>query len=398
MTDDVAALIACAQGTLAETRAQLQGRWEQAAQLVLEEVAVRASVLPGPDRPAAVQLELVTPDAVLEYVLDAGPDGPALRRGTATDPPVRLRQELGELVRAVYGSAAAPHDATRAIWIMNEPGPQTDDPDDPWLGELRAATLAAAQIVRACSPYRMPLDALAQRFGSDKWGDHLYTEHYERHLARYRDSRIRLLEIGVGGFEDPCRGGESLRMWKHYFPRGLIHGLDLYDKTPLEEPRIRTFVGDQSDRAFLAELAARIGPLDVVVDDGSHVSDHVVASFQALFPLLEDGGTYVVEDLQTAYWPGWNGGRDDLDDPGTTTGFVKRLVDGLHHQDQMPARADRPLLAIERHVRAIHLYHNLLFVEKGVNAEQTAPSWVRRFENDMDLVPKGSMRRVTGPG
>jgi hypothetical protein len=51
-------------------------------------------------------------------------------------------------------------------------------------------------------------------FGTDKWGDHWYTQHYQRYFRPLRDKRLTLLEIGVGGYEDSGEGGACLRMWK----------------------------------------------------------------------------------------------------------------------------------------------------------------------------------------
>jgi hypothetical protein len=92
---------------------------------------------------------------------------------------------------------------------------------------------------------------------------------------------------------------------------------------------------------------------------------------------MRPGGLYVIEDLQTSYWPGYNGGSTDLNDPGTTMGFVKTLLDGLHHQEQVRTCAHQPN-EIELGVTAVHIYHNLVFIEKGVNTEQTSPAWVPR--------------------
>jgi demethylmacrocin O-methyltransferase len=391
---DAAALIAMADGTLAETRGEIAkaADRERIARAALDEVAARTILFDGPATPVPVQFALTTGEEVLEFVLTVGLRAAAVERGRIGDPPVVIRQDLAELLRAVYGTAALPHDATRVLWLMNEPGPATDEPDDPWLRELRAATLAAGQVTSACSPYEADLGALARRFGSDKWGDHFYTSRYEQYFAPHRDQRITLLEIGVGGYEVPHAGGESLRMWKYYFRRGMIYGLDLFDKSPIDEPRIRTIRGDQADPAFLETLAGAIAPIDIAIDDGSHMSEHIVTSFTTLFPRLADGGLYVIEDLQTSYWAGWNGGRSDRNDPATTVGFLKRLVDALHHQDLSGAVTDAP--ALERSIRGVHLFHNLAIIEKGVNAEQPAPSWVRREQSDMDLTPKGSMRRV----
>jgi len=49
---------------------------------------------------------------------------------------------------------------------------------------------------------------------------------------------VNILEIGVGGYDNPNYGGNSLRMWKRYFYRGKI---------------------------------------DVIIDDGSHINQDVIA-------------------------------------------------------------------------------------------------------------------------
>ena len=87
------------------------------------------------------------------------------------------------------------------------------------------------------------LVALAVKHGTDKWGRHWYARHYQTHFAPRRAEPLTVLEIGVGGYEDPAKGGASLRMWKAYFPQARIFGIDVYDKSGLEEDRIRIFTG-----------------------------------------------------------------------------------------------------------------------------------------------------------
>lgn len=212
------------------------------------------------------------------------------------------------------------------------------------------------------------LVGLAQHFGTDKWGAHRYAQHYQRHLEHLRDRPVNLLEIGVGGYSSPVKGGSSLRMWKAYLPKAQIHGLDIHDKSRLQEDRIRIFRGDQSDPDSLREVAAEIGRIDVIIDDGSHLSEHVVTTFETLFPLLAPDGIYCVEDLQTSYWPEWNG-SEDLDSPATSMAMLKRVVDGLNHEEWV-GDAPTPTYT-DRHVVAAHFYHNLAILEKGVNQEGT---------------------------
>jgi hypothetical protein len=217
---------------------------------------------------------------------------------------------------------------------------------------------------------RGDLTALAQHFGTDKWGKHHYTPHYQRHLESYRGRPINLLEIGIGGYQQDGRGGASLRMWKHYFPKAQIFGLDLFDKSFVDEPRIRTFMGSQTDAELLQRIVREVGSLDVVIDDGSHRPEHVIETFQILFPLLADGGTYVVEDTQTSYWPDW-GGSVDLHDATTSMAFLKRLADGLNYEEfedehYQPSYTDQNIVGL-------HFYKNLVFIEKGRNAEGKEP-------------------------
>jgi predicted O-methyltransferase YrrM len=56
---------------------------------------------------------------------------------------------------------------------------------------------------------------------------------------------------------------------------------------------------DQGDAAALRRIAAdEFGgePLDLVIDDASHLLDPTRSSFNVLFPLLRPGGVYVIED------------------------------------------------------------------------------------------------------
>jgi len=212
------------------------------------------------------------------------------------------------------------------------------------------------------------LPALAAYFDTDKWGEHWYAQHYQTHFAPLRKKPLRLLEIGVGGYEDPRSGGASLRMWKAYFPRAMIYGLDIRDKRPHDEPRIRTIMGSQDDEELLKGISAQYGPFDIVIDDGSHMNAHILKSFRVLFPLLAENGLYVVEDTQTSYWPQFGGAPATDHAAPTSMNVLKSLVDGLNHRE-FPRNAELSPSYLERHVVAMHFYHNLVFVQKGVNDE-----------------------------
>lgn len=214
--------------------------------------------------------------------------------------------------------------------------------------------------------FQNDLNRLAGIFHTDKWGSHWYTQHYERYFRALRLKRITLLEIGVGGYSRLDVGGESLRMWKAYFRKGQIVGIDLYDKTHLSERRLEVRQCDQTDKNSLLRLSEEFGGFDIIIDDGSHINEHVVETFKLLFPLLRPNGIYAIEDTQTAYWPTWGGG---IDNPKSSVSFLKCLVDGLNYAEY-PTVGYQPS-TFDKGVVEVAFFHNLVFIRKGDNDERT---------------------------
>jgi len=234
------------------------------------------------------------------------------------------------------------------------------------LKQRRALRIILAKI------YPWSLSNLALIYGSDKWGGHYYTEHYHEHFHKLRNKKVKILEIGVGGYNDPYYGGASLRMWKQYFPQGMIYSIDIYDKSPLQEDRIRIFKGSQEDEVFLRKVCNEVGPFDIIIDDGSHVVNHVRASFKTLFPLMKEGGIYAIEDTQSFYWPSLEGSSESLDGPMAPVSFFKNLTDCLNHQEfELP---DYVPSYFDKHIVAVHFYHNLVIICKGKNDEPSYPT------------------------
>lgn len=215
---------------------------------------------------------------------------------------------------------------------------------------------------------RMDLTDLAIEFKTDKWGSHRYTPHYQTHLGRWRNERFTLLEIGIGGYAREGAGGASLRMWKQFFPNAQIVGLDIEDKSFVDEDRIRSYRGSQTDEALLRRIVEDHGSIRVVIDDGSHRPAHIRETFRILFPLIEPEGIYVIEDTQTSYWPEW-GGSEDRHDRTTSMALIKDLVDGLNYEEFVD-ESYQPTYS-DMHVTEVHAYHNLAFMQKGKNVEGT---------------------------
>jgi hypothetical protein len=221
---------------------------------------------------------------------------------------------------------------------------------------------------------RDDLNRLARFYGTDKWGAHWYTQHYQRYFAPLRKKALKVLEIGIGGYTNSGAGGASLRMWKAYFRKSQIVGIDLYDKTRFSESRIDIRQCDQADSDALVKLSNEFGGFDIIIDDGSHLNDDVIKTFKTLFPQLRQDGIYIVEDTQTAYWPSWGGG---LDSPRTSMAFFKNLLDGLNHVEY-PLTDYQPTY-FDRHIVEVAFFHNLVVIRKGINDElPNMPELVQR--------------------
>jgi tetratricopeptide (TPR) repeat protein len=138
------------------------------------------------------------------------------------------------------------------------------------------------------------LDVIGALAGTDKassvswsWD---YLRHYEELFRPFRYQDINFIEIGVAS-------GASLAAWTRYFDRAKFVGIDVNPECRRYAwDRVAIRIGSQEDPGFLHAVAAEFPPT-IVIDDGSHVAHHMIASFETLFPALLPGGVYVFEDL-----------------------------------------------------------------------------------------------------
>ena len=126
----------------------------------------------------------------------------------------------------------------------------------------------------------------------------------------------------------------------------------------VEGGRVRTFVGQQQDESFLAQVVDETGPLDIVIDDGSHVGPQTLVSFRFLFPRLRPGGIYVIEDMQTSYSRAHEGGPPGT--TGTAASLVKELVDSVNGH-----AVDRGEAGPIPRVRALHVHPGIAFITRA---------------------------------
>lgn len=137
---------------------------------------------------------------------------------------------------------------------------------------------------------------------------------YEHFLAKFRaQDNFSMLELGAGPGDNI---GASCRVWKAYFSESAsIHVADIKPiAKSLETEGIAAHVGDLGAPAFLSTLTR--SKWDFVIDDASHIWQHQILGFRKLFPSVNPGGIYIVEDLCTSFGQmreSYSGGYDQKD-------------------------------------------------------------------------------------
>lgn len=129
-------------------------------------------------------------------------------------------------------------------------------------------------------------------------------EAYARLLRREQPATI--LELGM------YNGGSAALLSQLARPKKMVV-LDIRSSCPRLErfiddhglrgtivPRYRV---DQADGEQLLEVVAAEfdGPIDLIIDDASHLEPLTRASFNRLFPHVRDGGLYLIEDWAWAH-------------------------------------------------------------------------------------------------
>src|SRR5438105_12160923 len=148
--------------------------------------------------------------------------------------------------------------------------------------------------------------AIAARYDTDKATHTDYLRNYEVYFEPLRGNEIRLFELGI-------KEGGSLLLWRDYFTKGAIVGLDI-NPVSLDDSsgRITTYAGRQEDTELLDRIAKKSAPegFDIIIDDCSHIGVITRQSFWHLFDRhLKRGGIYVIEDWGTGYWESWVDGN-----------------------------------------------------------------------------------------
>ena len=202
---------------------------------------------------------------------------------------------------------------------------------------------------------------LCEKYDTDKGN---YDWFYEKALGPHRDAPVKILEIGV-------RYGSSIQVFNEYFNNAEIYGIDCSGRwknnAELLKPNINIFEGSQSSLKTLYDVYEKSGPLDIIIDDGSHFVEDILASFE----FFKDKFTklYIIEDTVLTLY-GWHyrivnstniKEMTALEEDNNRSVFQNR---DLYEQYWSSEIRDLDNLRLQSPYKSITYYQNLVCIEK----------------------------------
>jgi len=140
------------------------------------------------------------------------------------------------------------------------------------------------------------VDGVTTGRGIWKWNNAL--EAYERHLASFKQTTVRVGEVGVWS-------GGSILMWQTVLgPLCHVFGLDIAEESmKFADGRTTITIGDQGDPAMWQHFFSTVTPsLEVLVDDGGHTAPLMMTTTTSVWPHLAPGGVLAIEDIHGAHY------------------------------------------------------------------------------------------------
>lgn len=184
-----------------------------------------------------------------------------------------------------------------------------------------------------------------------------YFEIYEKYFSKFRDTPVKFLEIGIGG-------GGSLQMWKDYFGKhAQIFGIDINKNCFYEEEQIVITIGSQEDRVFLRQFINDWSSFDIILDDGGHTMSQQIISLEELYPALNNGGVYMIEDIHTSYMSSHGGG---FNNSNSCIEYCKKLVDQINKRTSL----DIPHNIFSNDLTSLHFYEDIIVLDKNVRSNE----------------------------
>jgi len=202
---------------------------------------------------------------------------------------------------------------------------------------------------------------LGSKYGTDKVTLHKYHEIFPTYIDKFYDQSGGMIEIGLA----PRRGIVSLDLWLDLFPNMHIYGLDKGTPNEFSE-RYTILECDQSKENQISNCIDQVKhKIYFINDDGSHIPEHQLLTFNKLFPLLEVGGIYIIEDIELSYWTkGDCYGYPTRYGKGNSSSIIeifKQAIDGVNVEF---SKSDEGKVQHQREIGSIAFAKNCIIITK----------------------------------
>ena len=194
------------------------------------------------------------------------------------------------------------------------------------------------------NPLRTFFDANQE--GNGIWKFIHYFDIYQRHFSKYVGKEVHIVEVGI-------YSGGSLKMWKSYFgDKCKIYGIDIQqDCIKYEDSDVKIFIGDQESRDFWKTFKEKVPRVDILVDDGGHLTGQQIVTLEEILPHISPGGVYLCEDV--------TGSRNKL------TAYMNGIQNYLNNITPVPGPVQKSSnTAFQQQIYSIHQYPYVFVIEK----------------------------------
>jgi hypothetical protein len=171
------------------------------------------------------------------------------------------------------------------------------------------------------------LNGLETKGGTDKATRHNYTSTYAKYLKKIQSKSINFVEIGV-------LNGGSMAMWCKYLPQAKFLFFDIENqieesiKKHIDWNRVKLHISSAyTNESVQLTKEYFNGGIDFLLDDGPHTLESMMDCITLYSPLMNKGGTIMIEDVQGKDWFPY---LSSVCPPNTTIETVDLTKSGRH--------------------------------------------------------------------
>jgi hypothetical protein len=127
-------------------------------------------------------------------------------------------------------------------------------------------------------------------YNTDKESLHCYiSEYYNHTFTPYKESNIKLLEIGI-------RYGGSIELWRDFFTNAIIYGIDSGEEAITNVDNCIIINDNAYDINVINALPI---DFDFIIDDGPHTLISQIKFIVLYRDKIKKGGHLIIEDIQS---------------------------------------------------------------------------------------------------